>query len=255
MAHPAAPVAAWRISSAAGEPVATDPCGGPNRDMLSVSGIVPDGVGAAFLTSPDGTAVRADVKDNAYAFVVPRTKRPEAALRGLDRRRRHPARAAPRHPGLPRSAPVAPRPPSTGCRPSPPTARACAASYYRSPAIVVPAPVPSARARRTPLDEPAAAAVPGAMRARPARPHARPRCHPVSGSSRRHDAHPSVTGSLRASGGVAERLNAPVLKTGDGASRSRVRIPPPPLSTRRRQRLAKSSRSSTSCGQSERRLR
>jgi hypothetical protein len=59
------------------EPVAIDPCGGPNHDMLSVSGIVPDGVGAAFLTSPDGTAVRADVKDNAYAFVVPRTKRAE----------------------------------------------------------------------------------------------------------------------------------------------------------------------------------
>jgi hypothetical protein len=56
------------------EPVAIDPCGGPNRDMLSVSGIVPDGVGAAFLTSPDGTAIRADVKDYAYAFVVPRTK-------------------------------------------------------------------------------------------------------------------------------------------------------------------------------------
>jgi hypothetical protein len=59
------------------EPVAMDPCGGPNRDMLSVSGIVPDGVGAAFLTSPDGTAIRADVQDNAYAFVVPRTNRAE----------------------------------------------------------------------------------------------------------------------------------------------------------------------------------
>jgi hypothetical protein len=54
--------------------VAIDPCGGPEHDMLSVSGIVPDGVAAAFLTSPDGTAVRADVQDNAYAFVVPRTK-------------------------------------------------------------------------------------------------------------------------------------------------------------------------------------
>ena len=31
------------------------------------------------------------------------------------------------------------------------------------------------------------------------------------------------------SGGVAERPIAPVLKTGDGASRSWVRIPPPPL--------------------------
>jgi hypothetical protein len=42
--------------------------------MLSVSGIVPDGVPAAFLTSPDGTAVRADVHDNAYTFIVPSTK-------------------------------------------------------------------------------------------------------------------------------------------------------------------------------------
>ena len=29
-------------------------------------------------------------------------------------------------------------------------------------------------------------------------------------------------------GGVAERLNAPVLKTGEGASPPWVRIPPPP---------------------------
>jgi hypothetical protein len=56
------------------EPVVTDPCGGPDHDMLSVSGIVPDGVPAAFLTSPDGTAIRADVKDNAYAFTIPRPK-------------------------------------------------------------------------------------------------------------------------------------------------------------------------------------
>lgn len=59
------------------EAVAVDACGGPNRDMLSVSGIVPDGVAAAFLTSPDGTAIRADVTNNAYAFVVPRSKLPE----------------------------------------------------------------------------------------------------------------------------------------------------------------------------------
>lgn len=59
------------------EDVALDPCGGPSHDMLSVSGLVPDGVPAAFLTSPDGTAIRADVKDNAYTFVVPRSKRAE----------------------------------------------------------------------------------------------------------------------------------------------------------------------------------
>jgi hypothetical protein len=59
------------------ENVAVDPCAGPGHDMLSVSGIVPDGVAAAFLTSADGTAIRADVKDNAYAFIVPPAKRPE----------------------------------------------------------------------------------------------------------------------------------------------------------------------------------
>lgn len=56
------------------ETVEIDACTGPGHDML---GIVPDGVSAAFLTSADGTAVRADVKDNGYAFVVPPTKRPE----------------------------------------------------------------------------------------------------------------------------------------------------------------------------------
>ena len=56
-------------------PVWVDPCAGDNHDMLGVSGIVPDGVAAAFLTAPDGTAVRADVKDNGYQFLVrePRT--------------------------------------------------------------------------------------------------------------------------------------------------------------------------------------
>jgi hypothetical protein len=56
-------------------PVAVDPCAGDNHDMFRVSGIVPDGVAAAFLTAPDGTAVRADVKDNGYEFLIaqPRT--------------------------------------------------------------------------------------------------------------------------------------------------------------------------------------
>jgi hypothetical protein len=57
--------------------VSVDACAGPGRDMLGVSGVVPDGVGAAFLTSPDGTAVRADVTDNGYAFVVPHTRGPQ----------------------------------------------------------------------------------------------------------------------------------------------------------------------------------
>ena len=41
-----------------------------------VSGVVPDGVAAAYLTAPDGTAVRADVSDNGYAFVVPTPRDP-----------------------------------------------------------------------------------------------------------------------------------------------------------------------------------
>ncbi len=55
-------------------PVSVDPCAGANGDMLGVSGVVPNGVAAAFLTAPDGTAVRADVKDNGYEFLVPRPR-------------------------------------------------------------------------------------------------------------------------------------------------------------------------------------
>jgi hypothetical protein len=55
-------------------PVAVDSCAGANGDMLGVSGIVPNGVAAAFLTAPDGTAIRADVKDNGYEFLIPRPR-------------------------------------------------------------------------------------------------------------------------------------------------------------------------------------
>jgi hypothetical protein len=55
-------------------PVAVAPCAGADHSMLSISGIVPNGVRAAFLTAPDGTAVRADVKDNGYEFLLPRPK-------------------------------------------------------------------------------------------------------------------------------------------------------------------------------------
>ncbi|HSS59143.1 MAG TPA: hypothetical protein VLK59_14115, partial [Solirubrobacteraceae bacterium] len=47
------------------------PCAGADHSMLSISGIVPNGVPAVFLTAPDGTAVRADVKDNGYEFLLP----------------------------------------------------------------------------------------------------------------------------------------------------------------------------------------
>jgi hypothetical protein len=52
-------------------PVTVAPCSGADHSMLSISGIVPNGVPAVFLTAPDGTAVRADVKDNGYEFLLP----------------------------------------------------------------------------------------------------------------------------------------------------------------------------------------
>ena len=52
-------------------PASVETCAGPNHDMLSVSGIVPNGVAAVFLTAPDGTATRADVRDNGYQFLIP----------------------------------------------------------------------------------------------------------------------------------------------------------------------------------------
>jgi hypothetical protein len=55
-------------------PVTVAPCAGADHSMLSISGIVPNGVGAAFLTAPDGTAVRADVKGNGYEFLLPSPK-------------------------------------------------------------------------------------------------------------------------------------------------------------------------------------
>jgi hypothetical protein len=55
-------------------PVAVDQCAGKDHDMFGVSGIVPEGVAAVFLTAPDGTAVKADVKDNGYEFLIPRPR-------------------------------------------------------------------------------------------------------------------------------------------------------------------------------------
>jgi hypothetical protein len=52
-------------------PVTVAPCSGADHSMLSISGLVPNGVPAVFLTAPDGTAVRADVKDNGYELVLP----------------------------------------------------------------------------------------------------------------------------------------------------------------------------------------
>jgi hypothetical protein len=58
-------------------PATADPCAGADRSMLGVSGVVPDGVEAVFVTAADGTATRADVHDNGYAFVLPPPRRPE----------------------------------------------------------------------------------------------------------------------------------------------------------------------------------
>ena len=58
-------------SSAAARPSRVAPCAGADHSMLSISGMVPNGVPAVFLTAPDGTAVRADVKDNGYEFLLP----------------------------------------------------------------------------------------------------------------------------------------------------------------------------------------
>jgi hypothetical protein len=55
-------------------PAWVDACAGDKRDMVGISGIVPNGVASVFLTAPDGTAVRADVKDNGYEFLVPRPR-------------------------------------------------------------------------------------------------------------------------------------------------------------------------------------
>lgn len=133
------------------EPVAIDPCGGPNRDMLSVSGIVPDGVGAAFLTSPDGTAVRADVKDNAYAFVVPRTKRAEqryVVWTGGDGTPHVQPLGSPVFLGRARCPTAADnRPPTVS-----PDGSGLCGHFYPAPAIIEPP--PPARPRRAPLTSP-----------------------------------------------------------------------------------------------------
>jgi hypothetical protein len=133
------------------ELVAIDPCGGPNRDMLSVSGIVPDGVGAAFLTSPDGTAVRADVKDNAYAFVVPRARRAEqryVVWTGGDGTPHVQPLGSPVFLGRARCpATVDNRPPTVS-----PDGSGLCGHFYPAPAIIEPAPPVSTR--RAPLVSP-----------------------------------------------------------------------------------------------------
>ena len=172
--------------------LAIDPCAGPGRNMMSLSGIVPDGVPAAFLTSHDGTAVRADVKDNAYAFVVPRSRTAErryVVWTGGDGTPHVQPLAAP----CSRAATAARAPRcSTGGRPSSrPTARACA----------VTSPPPSrcrsrlACARRRSCSTP--------RRASRRRPRRRSRRPPSDSCPRRH-ARRSATDSLHRAGAVAE---------------------------------------------------
>jgi hypothetical protein len=59
-------------------PASVDLCAGEGHGMIGVSGIVPDGVDAVFITAADGTATRADVHDNGSTFVLARPARPEA---------------------------------------------------------------------------------------------------------------------------------------------------------------------------------
>ena len=59
-------------------PASVDPCAGAAHDMTGVSGIVPDDVQAVFVTAADGTATRADVRDNGFTFVLPRLRRLES---------------------------------------------------------------------------------------------------------------------------------------------------------------------------------
>ncbi|WP_354702298.1 hypothetical protein DSM112329_02656 [Paraconexibacter sp. AEG42_29] len=46
-------------------------CSGPGGRLVAISGLAPDGVREAFLTAPDGTAIKTTVQNNAYAFIVP----------------------------------------------------------------------------------------------------------------------------------------------------------------------------------------
>jgi hypothetical protein len=120
--------------------------------MLSVSGIVPDGVGAAFLTSPDGTAVRADVKDNAYAFVVPRTRQAEeryVVWTGGDGTPHVQPLGSPVFLGRARCPAATDRLPTVS-----PDGSGLCGHFYPSPAIVVPAPAATAPAPRAPLASP-----------------------------------------------------------------------------------------------------
>ncbi len=50
-------------------------CVGRSFNLVSVSGMVPDGVDQVYLTKSDGTAVKSDVEDNGYSFVVPAAAR------------------------------------------------------------------------------------------------------------------------------------------------------------------------------------
>src|SRR5581483_4348837 len=66
------------------------------------------------------------------------------------------------------------------------------------------------------------------------------RGHRLNAARRAHRGYPPRARRVKlgSAGGVAERLKAPVLKTGSGASRSWVRIPPPPPSGRLRIRAS-----------------
>jgi hypothetical protein len=58
-------------------PVSVDRCTGADHTSTEISGIVPDGVSAVYLTAADGTAVRADVRGNSFVLLIPVSRVPE----------------------------------------------------------------------------------------------------------------------------------------------------------------------------------
>ena len=82
---------------------------GADHSMLSISGIVPNGVPAVFLTAPDGTAVRATSRTTATSSCCPTNARTSSATSCGPGRR-----------DAPRPAASSPSPPCGPARASPP---------------------------------------------------------------------------------------------------------------------------------------
>jgi len=222
-------------------PPSIDPCAGPGRDMLGVSGVVPDGVEAVYVTAADGSATRADVRDNGYAFVLPRSRRDDArylvwtAANGTPHVQPVPAPAMFAHAGRCRGSvaelvQTTPHPWSVECGPVPassvfssgPLRRAMPSSVLRArtrrqragrdvriPArpLPAPAPAPLALGLCAPLDVTPFAPVPRAPRPLPLPPRV-PRQAPAPGPG--PGPGPSAAPAPRGPRGVPAPSAAPV---------------------------------------------